>query len=63
MSKGSKRRPEDTKKVDENWGKIFKPKIPPHSKTFDKLHKIIDDWGELKEDLTEEEINEILKRG
>ena len=24
MSKGSKRRPEDTKKVDSNWDKIFK---------------------------------------
>jgi hypothetical protein len=26
MSKGSKRRPEDKKKIDKNWDKIFKDK-------------------------------------
>mgnify|MGYP003110246462 FL=1 len=26
MSKGSKRRPEDKKKIDKNWDKIFKGK-------------------------------------
>ena len=27
MGKGSKRRPEDKKKIDKNWDKIFKEKI------------------------------------
>lgn len=60
MSKGDKDRTADKGQYRNNWDKIFKPKIPPHSKTFDKLHKIIDDWGEIREDLTEEEINDII---
>lgn len=36
MSKGSKRRPEDTSKIKNNWDKIFK-KTPKISDLADKL--------------------------
>ena len=37
MSKGSKRRPEDKKKIDKNWDKIFKEKKSARKKNGKKL--------------------------
>ena len=40
MSKGSKRRPEDKKKIDKNWDKIFKKGKKSANKTKEKCKDI-----------------------
>lgn len=56
MSKGSKRRPEDYNKVRNNWDNIFEENPIKHSKEFETLRSITNEFGELRDDLTQAEI-------
>ena len=68
MSKGDKPRPLsiDREEFESKFDNIFNKdcekcgKCPPHSKTFDVLHDVIDEWGNIK-DLTPEGAEKKIK--